>query len=154
VSEFDTGVVSIGTDLKSSILVTLLLKRMGVPMVISKAQDELHGEILSKIGADVIVYPEREAAVRVAHTLATGPNVVDYMEISSGYGIAKIAAPESFVGRQLEQTDLNRRFGLTVLAIRRADRVILNPSRYEVVERNDLLIVAGSDERMEELRKA
>ena len=73
VRNFDVGVVAIATDVKSSILVTLLLKRLGVKTVISKAQDDLHGEILSKVGADRVVFPERETGVRLAHALTT-PN--------------------------------------------------------------------------------
>ncbi|RPJ20387.1 MAG: TrkA family potassium uptake protein, partial [Planctomycetaceae bacterium] len=92
VRNFDIGVVSIGEDVKSSILITLLLKRLGVQWVVSKAADELHGEILRRVGADRVVYPESETGVRVAHGLAV-PAVVDYLKVIPGYGISKIVAP-------------------------------------------------------------
>ncbi len=151
VRNFDIGVVSIGSDLKSSILTTLLLKRLGVRMVISKAQDDLHGDILAKVGADRVVYPERETGVRVAHGLVT-PNLVDYLEVMPGYGIAKLVAPDAFIGRELGQIDLKGRYGLTTLVLRRGDELILNPTRSEVVNRGDILIVAGRDEQLEAIR--
>ncbi len=150
-SGFDVGVVSIGTDLKSSILVTLLLKRLGVGMVISKAQDDLHGEILEKVGADRVVYPERETGVRVAHRI-TSPSLVDYLEVMPGYGIAKMVTPAIFVGKELGQLDLKGRFGLTTLILRRGAESIVNPSRSEVLGPGDVLVVAGRDEKLEALR--
>ncbi len=151
VRNFDIGVVSIGSDIKSSILVTLLLKRLGVKTVVSKAQDDLHGEILEKVGADRVVYPERETGVRVAHRI-TSPSLVDYLEVMPGYGIAKMVTPAIFVGKELGQLDLKGRFGLTTLILRRGAESIVNPSRSEVLGSGDVLVVAGRDEKLEALR--
>lgn len=151
VRDFDIGVVAIGGDIKSSILVTLLLKRLGVKMVISKAQDDLHGEILEKVGADRVVYPERETGVRVAHAIST-PNLVDYLEVISGYGIAKLVVPLSFVGKELGQLELRSRYGLTPLILRRAGELLINPSRSEVLNQGDVLVLSGKDEQLEALR--
>ncbi len=151
VRNFDIAVVAIGADLKSSILVTLLLKRAGVKMVVSKAQDDLHGEILGRVGADRVVYPERETGIRVAHSLMT-PSLVDYLEVMPGYGIAKLVAPPDFVGRELAEIDLKGRFGVTTLALRRGNEIILNPIRSEVVGRDNVLIIAGKDEQLEAMR--
>jgi len=151
VRNFDIGIVAIGSDLKSSILVTLLLKRLGVKMVISKAQDDLHGDILAKVGADRVVFPERETGVRVAHSLVT-PSLVDYLEVMPGFGIAKLVAPPDFVGKELGQIDLRGRFGVTTLVLRRGSELILNPSRSEVIGRGDALIIAGRDEQLEAIK--
>lgn len=151
VRNFDIGVVAIGGDIKSSILITLLLKRLGVKMVVSKAQDDLHGDILGKVGADRVVYPERETGIRVAHSLVT-PNLVDYLEVMPGFGVAKLVAPPSFVGRELGEIDLRGRFGVTTLVLRRGDELILNPTRSEVVGRGDVMIVAGRDDQLEMIR--
>ena len=151
VRDFDIGVVAIGGDIKSSILVTLLLKRLGVKTVISKAQDDLHGEILEKVGADRVVYPERETGVRVAHAIST-PNLVDYLEVISGYGIAKLVVPLSFVGKDLGQLELRSRYGLTPLILRRAGELLINPSRSEVLNQGDVLVLSGKDEQLEALR--
>ncbi|MGI5835846.1 MAG: potassium channel family protein [Chloroflexota bacterium] len=151
VRNFDIAVVAIGSDVKSSILTTLLLKRLGVKMVISKAQDELHGDILGRVGADKVVFPERETGIRLAHSITT-PNLVDYLEVLPGFGIAKLVAPPAFVGRELGEIDLKGRFGVTVLILRRGDDLILNPSRSELVGSGDELIIAGRDEQMETIR--
>lgn len=151
VRDFDIGVAAIGTDVKSSILVTLLLKRLGVKMVVSKAQDDLHGDILARVGADRVVYPERETGSRVAHGLTT-PNLLDYLEVMPGYGIAKLVAPPAFEGRDLAQLELKTRFGLTTLMLRRGNELVVNPSRSEVVGRGDVLVLTGRDEQLEALR--
>ena len=151
VRDFDIGVVAIGGDIKSSILVTLLLKRLGVKTVISKAQDDLHGEILEKVGADRVVYPERETGVRVAHAIST-PNLVDYLEVMAGYGVAKLVVPLSFVGKELGQLELKSRYGLTPLILRRAGELLLNPSRSEKLNQGDVLVLSGKDEQLEALR--
>jgi trk system potassium uptake protein TrkA len=152
IDEFGAAVVGIGTDLKSSILITLALKRLRVPMVVCKAQDDRHGEILTKLGADRVVFPEKETAVRLAHALTSGLTETDYMEVSPRYGIAKMIVPPLATGRRLEELDLRGRFGVTVLAIRSGERVILNPSRYETVKGGDTMIVAGEDAKLENVR--
>ncbi len=151
VRNFEIGVVAIGADLKSSILVTLLLKRLGVKTVISKAQDDLHGEILQRVGADRVVFPERDTGVRVAHALTT-PNLVDYLEVIPGYGIAKLVVPPTLSGRELGQLALKATFGLTTLILRRGEELIVNPSRSEVVNQGDVLVLAGRDEQLEALQ--
>lgn len=151
VGDFDIGVVAVGGDLKSSILITLLLKRLGVKTVISKAQDDLHGEILEKVGADRVIYPERDTGIRVAHAIST-PNLVDYLEVMSGYGIAKLVPPPSFVGKELGQLELRSRYGLTPLILRRDGELMINPSRSEVLGRGDVLVLSGRDEQLEALR--
>ena len=150
VRNFDIGVVAIGSDVKSSILATLLLKRLGVKTVVSKAQDELHGDILEKVGADRVVYPERETGLRVAHALAS-PNLVDYLQVMPGFGIGKLVAPLAFQGKELGQLDLKGKFGLTTLILRRGNELVLNPSRSEVIGRGDVLVVTGRDEQLEAL---
>ncbi len=151
VRNFDVGVVAIGGDIKSSILVTLLLKRLGVQTVICKAQDDLHGEILEKVGADRVVYPERDTGIRVAHAL-TATNLVDYLEVMPGFGIAKLVVPPGFAGKELGQLDLKGNFGITTLILRRGSELIVNPTRSEVLGRGDVLVLAGRDEKLEALR--
>ncbi len=150
VRNFDVGVVAISDDVKSSILVTLLLKRLGTKHVISKAQDDLHGEILEKVGADRVVYPERETGVRVAHSL-TSSALVDYLAVTPGYGIAKMVAPALFHGKELGELDL-RKYGITVLALQRGGEVILNPIRSEIVDAGSSLVLAGRDDQLETLQ--
>lgn len=151
VGEFDIGAVAIATDLKSSILITVLLKRLGVKMVISKAQDQLHGEILAKVGADRVVYPEHETAVRVAHGLATA-SLLDYLQVVPGYGIATLEVPPESTGLGSQVSDLKSRYGLTALMLRRGEEIIVNPSRSERLIVGDLLVIAGTDHQIEAVK--
>src|SRR6185312_6010110 len=86
IRNFDVVVVAIGEDIQASILTTLILKDMGVPVLIVKAKNELHGKVLSKIGADKVVFPERDMGFRVAHHLIS-PNILDFIELSDDYSI-------------------------------------------------------------------
>jgi trk system potassium uptake protein TrkA len=123
---FEVVVVAIGHEVQASILVTVLLKEMGIPKIVAKAQDDLHGRVLQKVGADIVVFPERDMGVRLAHTLISR-NVIDEIQISTDYSIMEMQAPPRFLDRSLKQLELRQRFGLTVLAIRRADRIIVSP---------------------------
>ncbi len=148
VRNFDMGVVSIGEDIKSSILITLLLKKLGVRWVVSKATDDLHAEILQRVGADRVVYPERETGVRLAHGLAV-PGVVDYLKVVPGYGISIVAAPAAMAGKSLSDLNLKGIRGLSIVLLARGSQVILSPSRDELVQQGDLLVLAGRDDGIE-----
>lgn len=148
--DFDAAVVAIGTDERSSIMATLILKRLGVRQVLSKAQNELHGEILSMVGADRVVYPERETGARVAHSLLMPLVVTDYFDVGPGYGLAKLRAAK-MAGKTLEELDLRGSFGVTPLFLRRRDKVLMNPHREERLQEGDELTVAGRDDQLEKL---
>ncbi|MHB1132551.1 MAG: potassium channel family protein [Chloroflexota bacterium] len=146
VREFDIGVVAIGSDIRYSIMAVLLLKKLRLPRVIAKAQEELHGEILSKVGADHVVYPSREMGVRVGHSITTS-HLVDYMEVTRGYGISKLTVAKGLVGKQLADLQLKEKYGLTPLVLSRVQdtSVITNPSKYETLSEGDQLLLAGKD---------
>ena len=152
VANFDVAIVAVGSEIQNSVLSTILLKKIGVRYVISKAENELHGTILDKIGADKVVYPEREAGVRVAHEL-TLPDVLDYISVSPTYGVAKLVAPVCFVGRTLAELELGRggKWGVAVLLIKREKEVVVTPDRSEVVKQGDVLVVSGNDDKLEQL---
>ena len=147
VAGFDAGIVGVSSHVEHSILITLNLKRLGVGRVIAKAQTDQHGEILEKIGADQVLYPEREMGVRLAHSFAA-PAVVDYMPLGPEYGIAKVRPPATFVGRSLADLRLRERSGVTLLAVERGLRVLFNPRTDDVVQPDDCLVVAGEDEAL------
>jgi len=151
-SNFEVAIVAIGTDIKSSVLSTILLKKIGIPYVIARANDDLHGSILEKIGADVVTYPEREMGIRIAQgvTLLT---VSDYMSISEGYGIARLTAPEYLVGEKLSELGFGYKgkWETAVLLIQRGDEVIVTPTPGIKIESGDMLILAGNNEKLEKL---
>lgn len=149
IGEFDTAIVASSGDLEVSILATVSVKRLGVRRIVAKAANELHGSILEQVGATRVVYPEHETGRRVAHSLAA-PGVRDYLDVSPGYGIARVAVPEGLVGKSLGEID-PRQYRVSVVAIARAGTVTLNPGRGEVLRAGDDLIVAGLDEDLERL---
>lgn len=150
-AEFGTAIVAISTNTEPSIFAVMVLKRLGVPNVIAKAGSQLHGEILARVGADRVVFPERETGLRLAHSFNV-PNVIDYLDVAPGFGIEKIRPPRSFVGRSLGELDLKTRLGLTPVAIRRGKQVFVNPAREERLAEDDELILIGRDDKLEQLR--
>ena len=154
VANFDVALVTIGSDVPTSIMTTVLLKNLGVPYVVARAHNDLHAATLQKLGVDKIVSPESETGARLAHSL-TYPTIVDYLEVARDYGISKVAAPDSFVGKTLEDLGLNARRqsgDVSVLLIRRGNnQVVTSPDRFEKILRGDVLVLAGRDESLEHL---
>ena len=149
--DFQTAIVAISTDAEASIFATMVLKRLGVRTVIAKAGSQLHGEILSRVGADRVVLPERETGLRLAHSFNV-PNVIDYLDVAPNFGIEKIRPPASFIGKSLGELDLKTRIGLTPIALRRGQQVFVNPARDERVAEGDELILIGRDDKLDQLR--
>jgi len=150
VRNFDVVVVAIGADIQASILTTLILKELGVPKLIVKAQNELHGKVLSKIGADKVVFPERDMGLRVAHHLIS-PNILDYIELSDDYSILEIKAPAQVVGKNLKQLDIRARFKCNVLAIKTGDSMNISPYAEDIIHENDTLVIVGKNEDLSSL---
>ena len=152
----DVAVVSIGEHMEASLLVVMQLREMGVQTVVAKAVTPIHGRILEKLGVSRVIFPEREMAIRVAHSLVM-PNAMDYIELSRDFSIVEIPAPDAFVGRTLKQLELRPRLGLTLVAIKRraagSDRVVTNitPGADEMILRGDVLALLGSNERLNRL---
>lgn len=149
--DFQTAIVAISSDAEPSIFATMVLKRLGVRNVIAKAGSQLHGEILSRVGADRVVLPERETGLRLAHSFNV-PNVIDYLDVAPNFGIEKIRPPASFIGKSLGELDLKTRIGLTPIALRRGKQVFVNPARDERVAEGDELILIGRDDKLDQLR--
>jgi trk system potassium uptake protein TrkA len=148
---FETGIVAVGGDIGPSILVTVHLKRLGVPYIIARAHSALHGEILTKVGADRLVFPEQETGARVAHSIAV-PNEVDYLPVGAEYGISKVKPPAEFVGQAIDALQFEARYGGKLLMIERRAQVLLHPRTGDTVQADDLLVIAAPDEAMEQWR--
>lgn len=147
----DVAVVAIG-DLSASLLTTLLLKDMGVGRIVVKALDELHGKMLQKIGADKIIYSEKEMGARVAHNLIN-PGIVDYIELNNDITVLTIHVPADWIGKNLLELDVRRRFHITVVAIRRREETFINPQPDMVMGREDMLVILGDTEHVKEVTK-
>ena len=149
-ADFEFAIVAISSHTEASIFATMALKNLGVNTVIAKAATTLHGTILERVGADRVVYPEREMGIRVSHTFSI-PNVIDYIDVAPGFGIVKVRPPESFVGKSLRELDLANRFRLTPIGLRRGNEVTVNPHRDDKIAATDELILMGLDAKLGEL---
>ena len=139
-----TAIVGISGTTEASIFATMALQTLGVP-TIAKAGGPLHARILERLGARRVVSPEREAGIRVAHTFNI-PGVVDYLVIAPRFGIARVVPPPAYLGKAFRELDLPGRFQLTPIALRRAESVVVNPTRDEVLRAGDELVLIGRDE--------
>ncbi|MCG8512624.1 MAG: TrkA family potassium uptake protein [Halanaerobiales bacterium] len=151
VRNFDVAVVSIGDNIHANILSTLILKELGVPYVVVKAQNALHGKVLSKVGADRIVYPERDMGVRIAHNLISS-NVLDYIEFAPDYSIVEIVSTPNMVGKSLAQLDLRSKFGVNVMAIKRGKDLNITPGANDRFLESDVLVVMGKNDDLDKLK--
>ena len=138
----DVAIVCIGENMESSILTTLNLVAIGIPLVIAKATSAEHGEILEKLGAEV-VYPERDMAIRLASRLET-TRVLDFMQLSERITISKLIIPNQFIGKSILEINLRSRFGLNIIAIENDGTVIENIKPDYVFREHDTLFVSGS----------
>ncbi len=153
--ECDLVVVAIGSNIEASTMATANCKELGVPNVVAKAASELHGKILRRIGADTVVYPDRDSAHRLARAIAKG-DIIDILEVSEGFSVAEIDVPDGMRGKTLAGADFRNTTGLTVLCIRRADpadpmrpRTVVIPQAQEVLLGDDKLIVFGETKKLD-----
>jgi trk system potassium uptake protein TrkA len=143
---FDVVVVAIGQDIQSSILTTLILKDMGVKMLVVKAQNELHGKVLTKIGADKVIYPERDMGVRVAHNLIS-PNILDHIELSDDYSIVDIKVGPGLIGQNLRQLDIRNKYRCNVMGIKsKGGPMNIAPHAEDLIKEDDVLVIVGGNE--------
>ncbi|MBN2909072.1 TrkA family potassium uptake protein [Polycladomyces sp. WAk] len=153
IRNFDVVVVSIGEDIQASIMTTLILKELGVKKIVVKARNDLHGKVLYKIGADKVVYPERDMGVRVVHHLIS-PNILDYIELAEGYSIVEISAGDFFAGKTLQELDIRARYGCNVMAIKSRDgKINIAPAAGDVIHKGDVLVVIGSNDNLKQLEE-
>ena len=158
VQDVDVAVISIGENIEASLLAVMLVKDLGVPRVIAKAVTTLHGRILERIGVDRVIFPEREMAMRVAHSLVVA-NVLDYIELSRDFSIIEMPAPADFAGKSLKELQLRNKYGLTLIAIKRkpegggAEVTNVAPTAEDVIRDGDVLALLGSNERLAQLDK-
>ncbi|CAK7064947.1 TrkA family potassium uptake protein [Tissierella carlieri] len=140
---FDVAVVAIGSDIEASIMATLVVKELGIKRVIAKALSDIHGKVLTKIGADKVIFPERDMGIRVAHNLAS-TNILDFIELSPDYSILEITALKEWEEKSLGQLRLSTKYGINVMAIKRGNSISVSPNGEVVIEKDDILVVIGS----------
>lgn len=146
VRNFDCAVVAVGSDVGGSALITMLLKELGVPQVVCKAQSHVHRRVLEKIGADRVVFPEHEMGVKLAQGL-THSNILNFIELSEEYGIVEATPPRQWRGMTLKEVDVRRNFQVNIVAIRDdvTGEMMVTPSGDYVMRDTDTLFLLGED---------
>jgi trk system potassium uptake protein len=153
ISDYEAVIVCIGEKyIQNSILVTLILKEKGAKKIIAKAGTKTQGRVLSKVGADTIVYPEKDMGEKVAKSLISS-NILDFLEVSPDISIVEIPAPDFIVGKNLIELNLRHRYGVTIISIKNAkDEIIAPPDVDYRFSKDDILILIGENKQLKKLR--
>ncbi len=149
VQNCDVAVVCIGEHMDTSILTTLNLVSLGIPTVIAKATSIEHGEILEKLGAEV-VYPERDMAIRLAHRLEAS-KMLDFIQLSEKLNISKLIIPERIVGKTVLSVNLRGEFGINIIAIENNGNLIETINPDYVFRKGDIMFISGSKDNLDRL---
>lgn len=151
-AECDCAIVAIGEDLAASVVITMNLKDLGIPRIVCKAQNETYQRALLRVGADRVVIPEREMAIRMVYSLGSA-SFLDYIEFSSEYGIAEISAPERWQGETIKNLDVRGKYHVNVLTIKRQDgQVLMSPGAEDQILPGDTVMVMGKNQDLSRLQ--
>ncbi len=149
---YDAVILAIGYEIQASIMTALLLVEMGAKYTVAKAQTELHGKVLEKIGINRVVFPERDMGLKVAHSLVA-PTIIDMIELSDEYSVVEVSAPDDMVGKTLKEIDLRARFGISVIALRRDSEgnTHISPVAEDVIKAGDIIVAVGDNKALKKL---
>jgi len=150
---FDGAAVVIGESIQASVLVTLILKDLGVPMIFSRANNDLHGRVLERVGADHVIQPEKEFGEFLARQMSL-PGIQDYLELGQDEALIEIEAPQSWIGKSLADLQLHRKKDLTVLAIKGREKGGTLPKPDTPLQEGDILVVGGQKVELDKLDPA
>ena len=148
-ADVDLAIVAMA-NVEASVLITTHLKTLGVPQVFAKASSEVHRTILERVGADRVVFPERDMAVRIAQNIST-PGMLDYLELLPNIGITEMDG-SAFVGQSLAKLNLRADYGINVLVIKRGQELLVMPELTEHVQKDDILVIIGRDQQITKLQ--
>lgn len=150
ISNFDIAVIGISSNMQSSIMATILAKELGVNYVLAKATDDMHKKVLEKVGADRVVFPEREIGIKIANSL-TRDSFVDFIELSDDYSMAEVSVKEVWKGKTLKEVDMRNIYGINVVGIRQGNEMTITPGANKQLEIGEILIVIGNNENLKKL---
>lgn len=147
---FDGAAVVIGESIQASVLVTLILKDLGVPLVISRANSPLHARVLERVGADHVIQPEKEFGEFLARRMSS-PGILDYLELGRDEAVVEMKVPREWIGKSLADLNLHRKKGLTVLAIKGEGKEGAIPRPQVPLQKGDVLVVGGPKKGLDKL---
>ncbi|MBO8141213.1 MAG: TrkA family potassium uptake protein [Firmicutes bacterium] len=152
VQNVENVIIAIGEDLESSILATMICKELEIPRIYAKADNPVHADVLRHIGVERVIFPEEEVGKRLAHSLVTGV-LMDYIDMAPDASIMELTVPDRFVGKSLGVLQLRRKYGISVLVIKRGDSLIVSPHGDHSFQAGDILIVLGARSEIERLQR-
>lgn len=146
IKNFDVVAVCMGSNMQSSILTTLICRQLGVKFIIAKAQSEKHKNVLEKIGADLVVFPEEDMGRKIASRIVN-PNLTDIMELTDNFKIIEILTPNQWKNKSLIELDLRKNFSVSVILIKRDEgSVIMSPGGNSILYDGDSVVICGSSD--------
>ena len=149
---FDCAIVAFSEDVGDNALITLNLKELGVPRVVSKANSAVHRKVLEKIGADLVVFPEQEMALRLAHNLDNG-DILNFIDLSDEYSMVERRLPAAWVDKSIVDLDIRAKYHMTIIAVRRGQEMIVSPSRDFIFLEGDTMVVLGNNAIIRKLER-
>lgn len=152
ISDFDTVIISVGSKMDTSILITLYMKELGINEIIAKAINEDHAKILEKIGATRIIFPERDMGQRMANTIAS-PNFLEFIPLTEGFSLIEISPTKSWIGKKLIELDLRKKYQIQIAMIREIvpERVVIPDGNF-VMKDSDILYIIGDNDNLKKLQ--
>ena len=152
VRNFDCAIVAIGDNLAASVLTVMNLKELEVPYLVCKAHDETYSRVLEKLGVDRVVIPELDQAQRLARILHSH-NVLDYIELSTDYGILEVPAPKSWIGKSLRELNVRAKLDINIIAVKNGEKTNVSPSADYQICSGDVLAVLGDTVALEAMQR-
>ena len=150
VADCDVAIIAESSNMESNIIAAQICKSFGIPLIICKAHNTIHGKILTKLGVDQIVFPEQDTAIKLVNRL-TSQGVLDYFDLGESVRIVGTKPLERWVGRSLEDLDLRNKHNVTVVAIRRGSENLVIPAWSTLVESDDILVLCGEESSLKKL---
>ena len=152
IRNFDVAIVTIGDDIQSSIMATLLLKELGVKYIVAKAKNDLHEKVLKKIGADKVILPEKEMGIRIAHNLVSS-NILEYIDLSPDYSIIEIEAIDEWCDKSLKELNLRSKYGINIIGLKGNNWINISPGADEIINKGDIMVAIGSADDLKKVEE-
>lgn len=148
ISNFDIAVIAIGDNLEASIMIALTLKELEVPYIIAKSRDEMHTRLLTMIGVDKVVQPEKVAGARVAKTIMH-KNIIERVEFGKEYTVIEVETPAEWVGVALNRLNVRAKHGINIVCVEKKDGKVIIPAADYVIEEKDNLMLISPNKELE-----
>lgn len=147
IPSFNACVVTIADDFQSSLEITSILKDLGAKYVVSKANTDIQRKFLFRVGADEVIYPNRDVAEKLAVRL-NSEKVYDYIELDATYSLFELAVPDKWIGKTIREANPRAIYGLNILTLKKDNKITPTPTPDTVFESGDKMVVFGNTEKI------